>query len=367
MSDAGSAAPKLTQEQRAAKAAVDAARAQGRERRAQASVEYERATNGLLFTKRFNSVLYAIMQDVFESVVVRVQAWGERYAWGEWSLFAIDALGQPKHQVDCCRELGLKPRRVSQAVKYLQERGYWEPHAKLIIPVIEPVLTGPSPKEGVESPAWQAFLHHWEVAHSADFEKLEVARATVEQIRKVRLAEYKKWWDQEKKARATLLETARLIPDPPASSHPVESLTPFEQSVRRHQKAAQGVPVDGGMHAIHQARDFLFGQIERMQLTYPKSEFASPAIDRKLPEHQQLVTLILDKLGSYDNEYLVGYVVWVAAQFKGLGKDNKGVQRSRPPGSNSGPYSLGLLVNWAEDYGRICGQQRATEKGKGGA
>jgi len=340
-----------TAKQRAAQAAVAAATAQARERRAKARADYDELTQELLFVKEFHSHNLAIMQDPFEVIATRVLTWARRYAWGEYSLFAIAVDGQPKYQVDCCRELGLKPRTVSKAVKYLQQRGYLEDQPKLIIPVIAPVLSGPAPEADAKSPEWGAFLALWEVAHSTEFEQLEVARATVNQIRKVRLSEYKKWREQETKARASLLEIARQQPDHGDGS---KLLSPYEENLRRLKAKAQNRPVEEGMQS--EARKILFAEIEHMQLAYPKSEFANPPIDPQNPDHQNLVNLLLKKLGTYNSDYLVGFVVWVAAAFKGIGRDEKGLRKKRPPGSESGPKTLGLLVNWAEDYVQKAGK-----------
>jgi hypothetical protein len=117
------------------------------------------------------------------------------------------------------------------------------------------------------------------------------------------------------------------------------------------------------------AQEYLFQQIARMQKAYPKSSFSQIPIDPENPEHQNLVNLILKKLGDYDEEFLVGYAVWVEANFKGWGvnvRQGGGIDpRKRAPGTKDGPASLGLLVNWAEDYARIAGAQRQHERGSG--
>ena len=331
-----------------------AAQAQAVQRRAEASAAYEERTRPLKFIKEFQDHNLAIMSDIFEPVASRVLAWVRRYAWGEWALFAIGVDGMPKYQVDCCRELGLKPRAVSKAVSYLQWRGYIEDQPKLLTPVVSPQMGGPAPDTEAKSPEWSAFCELWNVAHSADFEKLEVARATVDQIRKVRRADYKKWREQERKAAATLLETARQLPDPSAGSG---SLTPFQESQQRvAAKKAQHGSVDGGMQS--EVRNLAFSEIARMQHAYPNSSFGSDVIDPANPGHQNLVSLIFKKLGSHDEEHLLGFLLWIVAQFKGLG----GKRKERRPGLPGGPEGLGLLVEWAGDYAQIDGDLRQREE-----
>lgn len=357
MSDKGQDRAAAAQQQ-ATNAAVLAAVAQARERRAKARADYEAKTAALNFVKEFDTFNQALMEDPFETAATRVLQWAIRYSWREWSLFAIAVDGMPKYQVDCARELGLSPRRVSKAVAYLQQRGYLEDQPKLIIPVIAPILSGPAPDtEAPQSPAWSAFLDLWKVAHSSDFERLEVARATVMQIRKVRLSEFKKWREQEKNRDASLLEIAREVPKTDAAElkHP----SPFELDSDRKEvlEKAKTAPVDGRMQ--FDTHHFLFTEISRMQRAYPNSEFSSVPIDETDPNHQNLVRIILEKIGT-DEESLVGYLVWVNSRFKGLGSDVRGIKRERAPDRPSGPKTLGLLVSWADDYARVCGRPKRS-------
>lgn len=108
------------------------------------------------------------------------------------------------------------------------------------------------------------------------------------------------------------------------------------------------------MQSKVQAAAFLFDQIGAMQNSYPKTSFAADHIDRQKPEHRNLVKLLLEKLGSYDQDYLVGFVIWISSNFKGLGVDHRGYKRARAPGTPQGPEGLGLLVKWAEDYARVA-------------
>jgi hypothetical protein len=104
--------------------------------------------------------------------------------------------------------------------------------------------------------------------------------------------------------------------------------------------------------ARSEAQDRLFTEIAQMQRTFAGTSFADTPIDRDNPDHLNLIRLILDKLGQYDDNYLMGYFMLLVMKFKGIGP---GGQRRKPraPGQSTGPEGLGLLVHWAEDYARI--------------
>lgn len=336
---------------RAADAALSVALAQARQRRDEATGEYEGKTEGLSFTKDFNGAVEAIMNDQMATAGQRFLAWLKRYAWGEYSLYAIGEDGLPKFQVDAVRELGLSKSRVSHVVAYYEARGQVRTQDKMLYPVISPEL-GPRPEKVADSRNFSKFLEDWKVANSSNFQELEVARSTVKRIQKVILSDYKKFRQSATKADLTLLETARCGPDlPPAGSEDV--LTPFQESNLRAEAQAQAktIPDGVGSHSKAQARDFLFAEIARMQKAYKHTQFATPPIDPASEDHQRLVNLILKTLGRHDEEYLVGYIVWMSAKFKGIGSNKV----ARPPGRPGGPEGLGLLVNWAADYARVAG------------
>jgi hypothetical protein len=380
---------------RAAAASVTLAVAQARDRRAAAAAEYEKETSGLLFTKDFNTDMEATMRDRLNGNGERYLAWLKRYSWGEYSTFAIGVDGWPKTQQDAANELGMKKQVVSNLVIYYEARGYLRREGKKMYPVIAPQLSSPLEKvtRSHDKLTFREFLESWKVTHSHDFSELEVARSTVLKIRKAMLCDYKKSRHQATNAPASLLEIAREEPgDSQAGS---VSSTPFEENNRRRGATANTGEADGrttqpkngsvggGVQSngrksstsseVTQAREYLFSEISRMQNAYPSSAFSATPIDRNDPEHQRLINLILKKLGGTDEENLVGFVVWVAANFKGLGFN----ARKRAPGTRSGPESLGLLVPWAEDYaavagGRgseprpcsVCGQAKAAVNGR---
>jgi hypothetical protein len=179
------------------------------ETRELARAEYETKTKGLIFTKDFQTRQEALMRDPLATVGERVMAWILRRAWGEYALYAIRDDGTPALQIDCARDLKIDKRRVSAAVDYLKGRGYLlDIPGKKLYPSISPVLVSP-PEKSEKSAEYRTFLQSWKVAHSTDFEELEVARSTVKRITKVLLSDYKKSRLLNGNGAASLLETER--------------------------------------------------------------------------------------------------------------------------------------------------------------
>ena len=322
--------------------------------RERARAEYEKATKGLIFTKDFQTRQQALMHDPLATVGERVMAWILRRSWGEYVLYAIREDGEPAYQRDCARELGIDKKAVSKAVAYLQGRGYLEDQPKMLYPIIAPQLTSPvNTRE--KSPEWATFFENWKVAHSADFQELEVARSTVERIRKVILSEYKKSKHQNKNGAASLLET--LESNSETGKRAV--LSPLEESNQRHQKAPAKPTTEERTQAedLSNARKLLFDHVEHMQQSFPNTPFARPPINRSDPGDQALIDRILREIGTTDESEIIGFVMLCAAKFKGIGRGGMQVQ-SRSPGTSNGPASLGLLVNWAKDYARIAQPRR---------
>lgn len=349
-----------TAKERAATAAIAEANAAANRLRAEARIAYDERTAKLYFTKDFNTALENVMRDRLAPAAERILAYIKRYSWGEYSLFAIGEDGFPKYQRDIELEIGIVKQTVSKTVKYLQQRGHVGDQAKLLVPSIEYSLAGPP--DGGKTRDWETFVDQWKVAHSSDFAELEVARSTVSRIRAVVRSDYKIWRkqrEQETSAAGTLCKTSESNTETTAGSIP---LTPLEENIRRHQTRKpqpETHPVDGGMQlkALLEARALLFREIAHMQKAFKNTSFAKPPLDPNCLEHQTLINLILTELGNYDEEYLIGYLVWVAAKFKGIGLGGKRVE-SRAPGKPKGPDGLGLLVNWARDYSRVNAERR---------
>lgn len=340
--------------ERAAAAALAKNLAAARERRAQAEVEYNLATENQYFTKDFNTALEAVMKDKLATAGERVLAYIKRYSWGEYSLYAIGDDGHPRFQVDCAKELGLNKKTVSRAVAYLQARGYIANEPKRLYPVLTPVLGGPTPN-GKKSRAYETFLQNWKVSHSIDFERLEVARSTIKEIKKVLLSDYQKWRKSQTPAEngaLTLLRSAEEGPKNPSRA----VLSPLEASNRRHQQAPAEPPLEGEKQAeAHaDASKLLFDQIEHMQKSFPDTPFSRPPIDRNDAGDQGLVNRILKEIGSTDEQDVIGFVLHCSAKFKGIGKGGAHVEPRIPGKSANAPKGVGLLVSWAMDYARIA-------------
>jgi hypothetical protein len=342
--------------EKAASASGNRLKAEVAERRAQASADFAAATEDLRFTKQFWETQAAIMDDVLATAFDRVSAWIYRFSWGEFALFCMGADGTPMYQVHCAKHLKLSKQTVSKTVVYLQARGYLQPHAKRLIPAIKPVLS--VPKKGEKSREYEDFVEGWKVANSADFERLEVARSTVREIRKVIRSEYKKSQQQKTKASASLLETNRLQSEDQERA----ALSPLEQSNLRRSATPAKTDFDGGQQAkaLLHARAFLFSEIARMQEVYKTTPFAAQRIDPQNLGDQATVNRMIEELGSTDEEDLVGFVILIAAHFKGFtGTGAK--KKERSPDKSTGPQTLGLLVHWAADYGRKIGKTPGHE------
>jgi hypothetical protein len=162
--------------------------------------EYQQATRNLGFTKDFNSALEALMRDPMATYDERVMAWSRRYSWGNYHLYCVrhGASDEPIYQVDCAADLGIKPQRVSEVMQYRVARGYLELRgkAKVIFPVISPVLTQPDKTK--KSGEYRTFLEMWQLAHAVESEELNAALATVARLKQARMAAYKSWCKQEK-------------------------------------------------------------------------------------------------------------------------------------------------------------------------
>jgi hypothetical protein len=177
---------------------------------------FDDATRGLNFTKDFTSAQEAIMGDPMATNGERFLAWLKRRAWGNYSLYAIRADGQPAYQRDAAADLKIDKRNLTNVVGYLKNRGYLRTEGKLLFPVIAPELS--IPEKVARSYDFSKFIEQWKVAHSNDFQALEVARSTVERIRKVILSDYKKARASTTNAAPSLLREQELSERPDSVS-----------------------------------------------------------------------------------------------------------------------------------------------------
>ena len=97
------------------------------------------------------------------------------------------------------------------------------------------------------------------------------------------------------------------------------------------------------------AAEYLYAEIPRMQAAFPEAAFSKPRFNALGKSDRILTGHILDALepANYD---AIGFILMVAARFKGLDKDGLGKLKPRSPNDTSGPRSLGLLIEWARDY-----------------
>lgn len=216
--------------------------------------EFEAATRGVSFTKDFNPSLEALMNDPLETYVARVFAWTKRKAWGNQCLYCVNSDGSPAFQVDCVRELKIAKYTVCKAVNYLVRRGYLEMRgtAKVLYPVIspDPANTQTKGEDIKKLPAYATFLEDWKVAHSSDFAELEVARSTVERIRKVILTGYREWRALQTNPGPSLLkENSEVKEEDPTPSQPVFSEPIPEPEPEKPAGRPRVVPEDNSLKA----------------------------------------------------------------------------------------------------------------------
>lgn len=225
-------------------------------KRDQAAAEYRQATDNLKFSKDFNTSLEAIMRDPLSTWGERFTAWLKRYSWGEYSLYAIDAEGNPRTLADAAKELAGEKvahspykvasvrSRLSHTAKYMEARNYLRREGKKLYPVISPQAASPT-RKSCDSRNFSQFLEHYKVAHSDTFSELEVARSRVKTLQKSILSEYKKWREsqllegaslltktkEKKKERAggrsvaVVTNTPAPVPDPPSARPPASPLS----------------------------------------------------------------------------------------------------------------------------------------------
>ena len=155
--------------------------------------EFQAQTARITFTKVPNDVLEAMMHDELATYFERVMAWIWRYAWGNYSFYAINDDGSPRLQRDCVKELGIPKQAISKVVRYGIARGYLQEELKILYPLRSPVLTDCKKVAPVGDFSWATFIDLWKVANASDFLTWQVADATVKRIRKVAFVDYKRW------------------------------------------------------------------------------------------------------------------------------------------------------------------------------
>jgi hypothetical protein len=209
---------------------------------------FDEATRGLNFTKDFHTAVEAVMHDPTETHGRRFMAWLKRRAWGKYRLYAMTDENQPATQADAAAELGIDKRIISNLVAYYEKRGYLYREEKILCPVIAP-QPGPALEKVTRSPDFAKFLDEWKVAHSSDFQALEVARSTVKRLRKVILSSYKQWLAPRTTNAATAAEDVSSGPGEVENTPERESGVGsgfIEKKTHPDERTAKGSPVEEG-------------------------------------------------------------------------------------------------------------------------
>jgi hypothetical protein len=186
------------------------------------------------FSVHFNAALEAEMMDTALPVAERVKAWLLRTAWGNFSEYPVTGIqGTPLGQKDCAAKLALKKTVTSNAFRRLERRGYIRSQGRLWR-----LNDTPVPPQGKAGPSadYQAFLGEWQATHPEESAELEVARSTVERIRKVILSDYKRSRALRRSGRPILIDKTENSNNGNASSAAVspvrESTTPTAEALR---------------------------------------------------------------------------------------------------------------------------------------
>ena len=140
--------------------------------------------------------------------------------------------------------------------------------------------------------------------------------------------------DSENKKRASLSPSPNRPPQNP--SHEVDRQIPEPST-----------PVEA-ISTNDPDIDAMFEQIGRMQTAYPHTDFSAEKVSRDNAGDRRTIGLIVQTV----HKDVMGFCVFVAAKFKGLDKNALAKLPARAPGMNQGPRSLGLILEWAKDYGR---------------
>ena len=174
-----------------------------------ARAAFDEATRGITFTKDFNSAVEALIVDPLATYGQRFLAWLKRRSWGNYRLYAVTEDGDIATQADAERELGVDKRIISNLVRFYERRGYLYREGKAMYPVLSPQFD-PNFQKVTRSSDFLEFMESWKVTHSTDFQELEVARSTVERLRKVILSEYQKSQRARTNGVPTLYESGRV-------------------------------------------------------------------------------------------------------------------------------------------------------------
>src|ERR1017187_6678689 len=98
-----------------------------------------------------------------------------------------------------------------------------------------------------------------------------------------------------------------------------------------------------------EALNLLFSEFKRMQKAYPRSDFGQQPISAQSKADQLIVFRILHAVGAAN---VIDFLGTCVSKFKGLDRNALGKMTPRSPRVIGGPRSFGLILTWAQDYGR---------------
>src|SRR5262245_46896495 len=120
-------------------------------------------------------------------------------------------------------------------------------------------------------------------------------------------SDYKKEREQAKKAADSLFKiSAKQFGDPASSPFPCD-----ESVLQRRSKVPADPAIKEPSQSKVQAREFLFGQIEHLQRSFPNTMFARLRLIVKTPVISTTGDRILDAIGSYNDHDLIQFWMWV--------------------------------------------------------
>jgi hypothetical protein len=101
------------------------------------------------------------------------------------------------------------------------------------------------------------------------------------------------------------------------------------------------------------ALKLLAEQIEHMKTAYKHTDFGLSEFDPISKPGQLFLYRVMTEIGG--SEKVMSFCLTVAAKFKGLDRHAMGKLPARAPGQTNGPRGIGLLLEWAKDFGRRGG------------
>jgi hypothetical protein len=125
-----------------------------------------------------------------------------------------------------------------------------------------------------------------------------------------------------------------------------EGQQPRDEQERKQLPALQPLKLS---ETEKEAVDLLFSEFKRMQKSFPHTDFSRELISVQSKSDQLLVFRVLHAVGAAN---AIDFLSTCVSRFKGLDRNALGKLPAREPGKPGGPRSFGLILTWAQDYGR---------------